>query len=98
MVLEDLQVILGTTSKDILLTIYIRKAHTLITNYLNQTVEIDFTTLYEDAVIDYVVIQMNKKGNEGLNNYSQGGKSGTYGNALPDSTKALLPLPSVRMM
>jgi len=98
MVLEDLQVILNTTTKDALLTIYIRKAHTLISKYLNQSEAIDFTILYEDAVIEYVVITMNKRGNEGQTNYSQGNVSGTYGNDLPDSVKALLPTPFCEMM
>ncbi|MBU3098740.1 MULTISPECIES: phage head-tail connector protein [Clostridium] len=97
MVLEDLQVILNTTTKDALLTIYIREAQDAITNYLNGSEAIDFTTLYEGAVIKYVVQCINKKGNEGLKSFGQGSVSGSYEDGLSNSIKALLPLPHIRM-
>jgi len=105
-VLEDIKVLknIADTSKDALITLYIRKAGVLITNYLNMKpvvapdISIDISTTYPDAVIDYVIICMNKKGNEGVKQFSQGSRSGTYENSLPDSVKALLPPPFVRML
>jgi len=59
---------------------------------------IDVATVYQDAVLDYCIIALNKKGNEGLKQFSQGSHSGSYGNDLPDSTKALLPAPFATML
>jgi hypothetical protein len=99
MILDDLKVLLNVNeTKESILTLYIRKAKTLISNYLNSKSTLDIETLYPDAVIEYVIINYTKRGNEGIKQFSQGSRSGTYGDDLPDSVKALLPLPSVRMM
>jgi hypothetical protein len=109
-VLDDIKTILDVedtdTSKDNLLNLYIRKAVTLITNYLNiSTVvytdsigtviqPIDVSITYPDAIIEYVTLCLNKKGNEGLKQFTQGSRSGTYENSqLPDSVILLLPVP-----
>lgn len=96
-VLDDIKIMIGDVS-DSLINIYIRKSTTLIKNYLNITDEtIDISALYEDAIIEFVIINYNKRGNEGIKNYSQGSRSGTYGDDIPQSVKALLPLPAIRM-
>lgn len=116
-VLDDIKILLdiSDTTRDSKLNLYIRKAITLITIYLNiPTVAttstdpitgvvttippIDVPTTYSDAVIEYVTICMNKRGNEGLKQFGQGGRSGTYGNDLPDSVIALLPLPYAKLL
>lgn len=100
-VLDDLQIVLGVTDQDNLLNLYIRKAVTLITIYLNMkpaAPAIDIAATYPDAVIEYVTICMNKRGTEGLKQFTQGSRNGTYGNDLPDSVKALLPPPFVTML
>ena len=100
-VLEDLKVLRNIAStdnsKDALITLYIRKATTLIINYMNSTTITDATG-FDDAVIEYVTICMNKKGNEGLKQFGQGSRSGTYEDSLPQSVKALLPVPYARML
>ena len=96
MVLDDIKIILDVTNKDALLNLYIRKANTLINNYLNVT--LDASSVHPDAVIEYVILCYRKKGNEGMKQFGQGSRSGTYGNDLPDSVKALLPVPSIRIM
>lgn len=117
MILDDLHILLPNipVSKDNLLTLYIRKAVTLITNYLNlstvaitetnpctgvitTTPPIDVAVAYPDAICDYAVICFNKRGNEGIKQGSAGSMSQTYGNDLPDSTIALLPLPCAVML
>jgi hypothetical protein len=96
-VMDDVKILLNAdASKEPILNLYIRKANTLINNYLNVTV--DSSTLYPDSVIEYVVLCYRKKGNEGLKQFTQGARSGTYEDNLPQSVKALLPLPSIRMM
>lgn len=116
-ILDDLHILLPNvpTSKDAIFNLYIRKAVTLITNYLNLdtvpitekdcwigiitvTQPIDVSIIYQDAVIDYVIVTYNKRGNEGIKQGSQGSRSQTYGDDLPGSTIALLPLPSAVML
>lgn len=95
-VMEDLQEILGDNISTNLLTIYIRKATTLINKYVNNPLATADNT-FDDAVIEYVTICANKRGNEGLATYTQGGVQGSYVNDLPNSVKSLLPLPFVKM-
>lgn len=84
---------ISDTSRDNEINIYIRRGTTLISKYLNGSVS-EIQDSYQDAIIQYVVECMNKSGNEGLKQFSQGQRSGTYGNELSDSVLALLPLPS----
>ena len=55
-------------------------------------------TSYPDAIIEYVTLCYRKKGNEGLTQFVQGGRRGTYGSDLPQSVIALLPVPFVTML
>jgi energy-converting hydrogenase Eha subunit A len=109
-VLDDIKILNGMNegdaTKDNLFNLYIRKAVSAINIYLNMpTVDsdgftinpIDVSTTYPDAVLQYVIEHMNKKGNEGLKQFSQGSVSGTYGSGLSDEVKDLLPLPNVGM-
>jgi hypothetical protein len=139
MVIDDLKVLLdiSDTSQDNILTLYIRKATTLISLYLNvpivtavdkykfiqQDIEktVDYPndasvtvtddgttttsqptnieTTYPDAIIEYVIICLNKKGNEGLKDFKFENTSATYGDdGLPKSVKDLLPPPYVKML
>jgi len=103
MILDDIKTLqnIADVSKDAILTLYIRKAATLISNYLNISAiipPVDISLTYPDAVIEYVTICTNKRGNEGIKQSSQGSRSQTYGSDLSDSVKALLPVPFVRMM
>ena len=96
-VMDDLK-ILTNASEDIL-NIYIRRAETAISKYLNN--DLDNTaveTNYPDAVIEYVSECIAKKGNEGVKQFTQGSRQGTYTDGLTEDVKALLPLPFVRMM
>lgn len=107
--LDDVKTVLGINdaSKDGLLTIYIRKGVTLITNYMNApdvpvtdppTPPVDVQIVYADALIEYVTSCYRKKGNEGVKSFGQGSRSGTYEDGLQESVKALLPSPFIRMM
>ena len=72
-VLDDIKTVLGVTDQDALLNIYIRKAVTLITTYLNAkptTPPIDIVATYPDAVLEYVILCMNKRGSEGLKQFN----------------------------
>ena len=138
-VLSDVKILLNIgnvdTAQDASINLYIRKATTLISLYLNvpivkipnkfiynptepmetinypltpstiSTNDGTYTTIestnieesYPDAIIEYVIICMNKRGNEGIKQFSEGSTSGTYGNELPESVKALLPMPFVTL-
>lgn len=96
MVLDDIKTILGVTDKDNLLNLYIRKANILINNYLN--ISVDAPTLYPDAVIEYVIICYNRKGNEGVTEYKFENIDVTYNDeGLSKSVKDLLPPPYLKM-
>jgi hypothetical protein len=62
------------------------------------TQPIDINTSYPDAVIEYVTICWNRRGNEGIKQASQGSRSATFENSLPDGVKALLPAPFAKML
>jgi hypothetical protein len=96
-VLDDVKIILGTT-EDILLNLYIRKADTLIKNYLRLDDTVDIEAIYSDAVIQYVVENYRQRGNEGIKQFSQGSRSGTYNSGLSSDVKVLLPLPKIKLM
>ena len=87
-------------SHDGKIDIYIRRAVKLIKEYLNLRIDdtTDIPTVYQDAVVCYVMEQFDRKGNEATKQYSQGSKSGTYENSLSDNVKNLLPAPYVRMI
>lgn len=103
-VLDDIKTLknisLTDTSQDGSLNIYIRRAETAISKYFNNSLDnATIETMYPDAVITYVIEHLNKKGNEGIKQYSQGSRSGIYeGSGLSNDVKSLLPLPHVRMM
>lgn len=98
-VLDDCKVLLGVTdtSKDAVLNLYIRRANTLINTYLNVSAPVDTSADYPDAVIEYVTECLQRQGNEGVKQYMQGSRQGTYETGLSDEVKALLPPPFVRM-
>jgi hypothetical protein len=95
LILDDIKTIIGLTdtSKDNILNIFIRKAATLIRTYLNCDDSVDITTAYPDAIIEFVMSELNRRGNEGVRQFSQGSRSGTYTNELSENVISLLPLP-----
>jgi len=101
-VIDDVKVLknINDSNRDNEINIYIRRAVTLIENYLNlgSNNTIDVENTYQDACTAYVMEQFNRKGNEAIKQYSQGSESGTYGSDLSDNVKALLPVPYARMM
>ena len=65
---------------------------------LNSNDTTDIENTYQDACVAYVMEQFDRKGNEATKQYTQGSRSGTYGNDLSENVKSLLPTPYVRMM
>lgn len=101
-VIDDVKELKGwqDSSHDGVINIYIRRAVTLVREHLNLRPDdpTDIATLYQDAVVCYVMEQFDRKGNEATKQYSQGSESGTYGSDLSDNVKALLPTPYARIM
>ena len=111
MILEDLEILLNVDGSIYpILTIYKNRAITVIKNYLNiasYTVEFIEAT-FADAIIELVYNAYIVKGKENIQSESQGSKSVTYKGftsyadgstfTITQSIKALLPLPSVKMM
>ncbi|MGE5627824.1 MAG: phage head-tail connector protein [Solirubrobacterales bacterium] len=102
---DDIKTLVGISdgSKDLILDIYIRKATTLVKNYLNkddltpETIEAD----YPDAVIDIVVTAYNMRNKENIKQIQQGARTVVYSDntvfAITDSVANLLPAPYARM-
>lgn len=111
--LEDIKLLLGINisdiSKDGVLSIYIRRATTLIKNYLNNDSfdEGYIQNNFQDAIIELVYIAYSSKGKENIQSERQGNKSITYktvtsysdGSAfmITNDIKALLPLPYAKL-
>ena len=55
-------------SKDVLLNTYASKGATLINNYMN-VAPVDVTTIYPDALSEYIILRYRKRGNEGMKQY-----------------------------
>jgi hypothetical protein len=106
--LDDIKTVLGISdiSKDALLSVYIRKGVTLVTAYMNApavpitvppTLPVDVAIVYADAITEYATLCYRKRGQEGVKQFSQGSRSGTYEDSLQGSVKDLLPSPFIRM-
>jgi hypothetical protein len=97
-VLNDIKTLknISGTSQDNLLSIYIRRANTAIQRYLNS--DIDPSTEYPDAVIQFVLEALNRQGDEGVKQSSVSSVQNTYETGISDEVKALLPLPYAKLM
>ncbi|AAO36100.1 hypothetical protein DP149_10225 [Clostridium tetani] len=103
--LKDIKILLNINdnSKDSILNIYIRKATTLIQNYLNNyNFKSDYIQAnFKDAIIDIVVSAYNFKDNKNIKSKTQGARSITYADntafTITDSVANLLPMPYVKM-
>jgi len=104
MILEDLHILLPDTdtSIDAMLTLLEKRAITFIKNYLNNNYNSGYIQAnFEDAITELVYNAYVGKPKENIQSESQGSRSVTYKStnfAITDSVKALLPLPSVRLM
>jgi hypothetical protein len=101
--LEDIKELKGwqtDSSHDGMISIFIRRAVTLIKNHLNLSSNdtTDIETVYQDAVVCFVMEQLNMRGNEGMKQFAQGGRSGTYNSGLSKDVKSLLPVPSAKLL
>lgn len=104
--LEDIKTLLGIADENIL-NIYIRKAITVIKNYLNND-SFDDTYIqanFSDAIIELVVnaYSVNKNTKIGIKQEEQGSRTIVYKDnsaafVIDDSIKRLLPLPYAKLM
>lgn len=105
MIIDDIKTLLNISdnSKVFLLNIYIRKATTLIQNYLNNpSFTVDYIQQnFQDAIIDMVENAYKWKDNSNIKSITQGARSVTYTDntvfVITDSIANMLPLPYVRM-
>ncbi|ERI90989.1 hypothetical protein HMPREF1982_03551 [Clostridiales bacterium oral taxon 876 str. F0540] len=105
MIIDDIKTLLDIqdNSKDNIFNIYIRRATTVIQNYLNNST---FTgeyieTNFPDAIIDIVVNAYNFKGKNNIKSITQGARSVTYSDntafCVTESVANMLPTPYLRM-
>lgn len=104
--LEDIKTLLGVADENIL-NIYIRKAITVIKNYLtNDSFDNDYIqSNFSDAIIELVVkaYNVNKNTKDGIKQEQQGSRNIVYKDnssafVIDDSVKRLLPLPYAKLM
>lgn len=111
MIIDDIKALLdidiADVSKDSILNIYIKRAITLIKNYLNNpTYTVDYIQAnFNDAIIELVVNAYNVKKNtkDGIKQEQQGSRNVVYKDnntafVIDDSIKNLLPLPYAKLM
>jgi hypothetical protein len=107
MLIQDIETILGKsiefTDEENAFILYIRRAVTLIKNYLNND---SFTNEYieanfQDAIIEIVIFAYKNKGKENIKSTTQGSRSVTYSDgtifAIAETVKQLLPIPYLKM-
>lgn len=95
--LDDIKTLTGNSNEN-LINIYIRRASTAIKGYLHCSDSVDIATVYIDAVVEYVIECLNRKGDEGIKQSQIGSVQNTYETGISDEVKALLPPPFVKMM
>jgi hypothetical protein len=98
-VLEIVKMLLGMdisdTSKDNLLNHFIKKATDIILGYCN----IDaLPEQYHDVAADLAVFLYNNRDLEGITKKTEGEKSLTIINAIPESIRLALPPPRIRVV
>jgi hypothetical protein len=107
MILQDIETILGKpiefTEEEDNFKLYIRRAITIIKNYLNNSTfdDVYIETNFPDAIIELCIFAYRNKGKENIKSITQGARSVTYSDgsvfAISDNVKALLPQPYIRM-
>jgi hypothetical protein len=94
-VLDDCKTLLGISGsdQDAILQLYIRRAGQAVRFYLNT--DCNPETDYPDAVLLVVMEALERRGNEGLSQFMQGSRQGSYEPGLSEEVRSLLPAPCV---
>lgn len=98
-VIDDIKTMKPNGATDAQLALYIRRADTTISKYLNN--DMDNTTVettYPDAVIEYVIEALNRQGDEGVKVSEISSVQNTYELGISQTVMNLLPVPSVRLV
>ncbi|MGF7057190.1 phage head-tail connector protein [Brassicibacter mesophilus] len=88
------------TSKDIVLNHYLNKAENAIKNHLNYS-ELNWATdmvKFQEQIASLAVFFYRNRKDEGILQQSQGSRSKTLKDGIPESIKATLPLPFIRVI
>jgi hypothetical protein len=107
MLIQDLETILGKdiefTDEENAFNLYIRRAITLIKNYLNKdSLTSEFIEVtYPDAIVEIISFAYKNKGKENIKSTTQGSRSVTYSDgtvfSISPSVKQLLPTPYLKL-
>lgn len=88
----------NTTVSDSILELYLSNAQTAIIKYCNVD-SIEDIPDYQNAVVTLAVHLYKNKDNVGIVQMQQGSRSQTFRSGeIPDSIKAILPIPRVRVI
>lgn len=86
---------IGDTSKDNILNHFLTKSQNAIKNYCNID---EIPVEYDGTVIDLAIICYKNRSSEGIKQQSQGSRSATFRDGIPESIKNALPLPKVKVI
>lgn len=84
----------GDTSKDTVLNFYISKAQTAIKRYCN----IDDLTGLDNQVVELAIYYYQNKNNVGIKQMTEGSRSQTIVDGIPQNIKDILPLPYIKLL
>ncbi|MDK2800570.1 MAG: hypothetical protein PWQ70_2189 [Clostridiales bacterium] len=89
---------LADTNKDTILNFYINKAKNAIKNYLNINMTTDDETTYQNQIVELALFYYKNKNELGKIQSTQGSRSQTLVDGIPQSIKDTLPLPFIKVL
>lgn len=94
--LDLMKTLLGITdTSDNILNHYLQKSQNAIKSYCN----IDLIPeQYNSSIVDLAIFYYKNRNNEGIIQQSQGSRSRTLEKGIPESIKASLPIPKVKVI
>lgn len=95
--IETIKELLGITdnSKDTILNHYLSKSQNAIKTYCNIDI---IPEQYNPSIVDLAIFYYKNRNSEGITQQSQGSRSQTLEKGIPESIKASLPIPKVRVI
>ena len=86
------------TSKDTILNFYIEKSTKSIKHYLNIDMTEEEKEEYNNQIVDLAHYYYVNKSSQGYKQFTQGSRSVTLSNNIPDTIKIQLPPPRVKVV
>ncbi len=95
---ELLGISLEDITKDTTLNFYLSKSKNAIRTYLNIDLTVDNETLYQNQIVELAMFYYNNRKEIGKVQQSQGSRSQSLVDGIPQSIKETLPLPKIKVV